>query len=287
MIMKKNPTERSSMLVKMKSAKDETVPMLHPSAILCVLCVSAMIFFLAPAANGQDEPPWTASFGTDYISRHVAYGVDLSESPAIGFSAGLGHASGFTLDAGALRTLGSGGELQNWSAGLGYELSLAEILSLEAGFTHYEYSNDSANALASLSNSLSFGLGADFGAVSVGLSYDTFLGGAGASFISADVSSFHDFGSFYLVPLAQLTFVSQKVESLFLKSGKKGMGTSTSTITTVTGLSSFSLHAVIFAPIAEGLSFTVHPYYLYSPSELSSSSSRFIWSAGLRYSVEW
>lgn len=262
--------------------------MLRPSAILCVLCVSAIFsFFAVPTANGQDDPIWSASFGTNYISRHVAYGLDLSESPAIGFSADLGHSSGFTLDAGALRTLGSGGELQNWSVGIAYELTLAETVTLSAGFTHHDYSSDSANALASLSNSVSFGVGADFGTVSVGLSYDRYLGGEGASFYGADFSSFLELGPFAIVPLAQMTFVSQEVEGLFLKGNKKGGGISTSTTSTVTGLSSFSLHAVIVLPVLDGLSATFHPYYLYSPSDLSSASSRFVWSLGARYSVEW
>lgn len=264
---------------------NQTITLLRPSAILCV---SAIFFFFAvPAANGQDDPPWSASFGTQYISRHIAYGVDLSESAAAGFSAGLEHSSGLSAGAALLHTIGSGGELQNWSLGIGYEATMAEVVTLGVEFTHYQYSNDSANALASLSNSLSLGIGAEFEPVSVGLSYDMFLGGGGANFISADVSAFYDLGSVYLVPLVQLTFVSQEVESLFLKSGKKGGATSTSSVTTVTGLSSLSLHAILVAPITPGLNFTFHPYYLYSPSDLSSSTSRFVWTAGIRYSLEW
>ncbi len=236
----------------------------------------------------QDDPEWGASANIRYLSRYNAYGIDLSDTPAASLSAGVSHRSGFALGVGALRTMGSAGELQHWSVAVGYERSVSEVLSLNAEFEHYEYANDSANVLAALANSISFGADLDFDPVTIGVSYDVYLGPSSASYFSFNVSSFYDLGPVYLVPLVQLTFMSQEVENRLLMDGKGKKSVSAGTSgTSVTGLSSLSLHAVLILPIAEGLNFSLHPYFLYSPkSELSSNSSRLLWSAGLRYSLE-
>lgn len=248
-------------------------------------------FSLSVSAASQDDPEWGASAGIRYLSRYNAYGIDLSDTPAASLSASFSHRSGFTFGLGALRTMGSAGELQHWSAAIGYELLLSEVLSLNAEFEHYEYASDSANVLAALANSISFGADLGFDPVTLGVSYDMYLGPSSASYFSLNVSSFYDLGPVYIVPLVQLTFMSQEVEDRLLMDGKgkkgAGMMTTTASATSVTGLSSLSLHAVLILPVVEGLSFSIHPYYLYSPkSELSANSSRLLWSAGLRYSLE-
>lgn len=251
------------------------------------LSIVAFSCFIGHAAIAQSDPAWDASAGLRYVSRNTAYGLDLSASPALGFSADLAHQSGLSLEIGALQTLGSTGELQHWSLGAGYEAELGSMLTFNASFTHTSYSSDTANVLAGLSNSLGVGLEADLEPVSIGLSYDMYLGGNGAAFVSFDASSFQELGPMYVVPLVQLTFVSQEVESTFLKGGKKSGGTAISSPTTVTGLSSLSLHMVFLLPITDGFTATLHPYYLYSPSDLSETTSRFVWTLGVRYSVEW
>lgn len=256
------------------------------SALLCV----------SQSAPAQDDPAWSTSAAISYLNRYNAYGIDLAETGAASLSLDVSHASGFSAGVAAIRTMGAGGELQNWSASLGYELTLAELLTLSAEFTHYQHSNDTANVLAALANSVAVGAELDFGIFSAGVSYDAYLGSNAANYFGFNVSSFLDVGPVYVVPLIQATMMSQEVEERFLKSGGgsgsgsgSGGGSSTTTTTsTVTGLSSISLHAVVIVPIVSGLSLSVHPYYLYSPkSEVSTESSRFMWTAGMRYSVEW
>lgn len=244
--------------------------------------------FVFPA---RAQESWILSTGAVYMNRHTAYGIDLgNELSACALSASAGI-SGFSLGTDALRTLGAGGELQYWSLSAGYELALSDFLSVDAAFTHYEYSTDSANVLAPFENSIGLSLDLDADVVSAGLSYDRYLGGTGGSFIGLNFSSFVDLEHVWIVPLVHATFMSQEIEDKLLKGSSKGMGggsggnSTVVTTTTVTGLSSVSLHAVILVPIVGGLTVSMHPSYLYSPkSELSASSSHFVWSVGLRYS---
>lgn len=270
-----------------------TLCILLPLAVLAVMTAPPL------PAQDQDESSWSASVGARYLSRYTAYGVDLgNELPAAGYSLGLGHVSGLSLGVGAVQTLGSGGSLQNWSLSAGYDWEATDWFTLSAEFSHYGYENDSANVLAPLANSVSVGADLDFGPISFGLFYDTYLGTNSASYISANVSSFAEVGPVIIVPLAQMTFMSQTIEDRLLKTGGKtipggggggGGGTTTTveTVTTLTGLSSISIHGVLLYPVFKGLFLTIVPSYLYSPkSELSTSSSQFLWSAGLRYRLE-
>ena len=254
------------------------------------------------AAQDTDEEStsWTISAGARYLSRYTAYGADLgSGQAALGYQLGLDHASGLSVGAGTIQTLGSDGILQHWSVDLGYTWQALDWLALSAEYSHYEYANDSANVLAPLTNSISIGLDTELGSWGLGLSYDAYLGTNTASYISADLSSAFVVGDLIIVPLAQATFMSQTIEDRLLKSisgkgssgGSKGSGgggsgttTSITTLTsTITGLSSVSAHVVLAHPIVGGLSVSFHPYFLYSPkSELSTSNSQFLWSASVR-----
>jgi len=227
----------------------------------------------------------------------MAYGIDLgNEQSAAGFSLGVDHQSGFSAAVGGIHTLGDPAELQNWNVSVGYTWDVTEWMTLSAEYAYYSYVNDSANVLAALTNTIGVGFDLDLGSASLGLSYDTYLGTNSASYISLDASTFLSFGKVAVLPLAQATFMSQTVEDRLLKtsgssagSGRGGGTTTTSTLTgvsTITGLSSVSVHVVFLYRIAEGWSLSFHPYYLYSPkAELSTSSSNFIWTAGLRYTI--
>lgn len=261
-----------------------------------------LTFLLAVSvASAQDDnepvPPWNVTVGSRYMSRYTNYGVDLSQNKsALGYDLAFTHEEGFTASCAAIQTLGSGGDIQQWSLGAGYTWQISESFSLTGEYTHYVYANDSVNILASLTNGLSFSADLSLDDVDIGVSYDTFLGTNTASYFGLDISGFYQAGDMSIVPLAQVTFMSQSVQTRLLKSGKGGpgtkgppsstSGTSTST-TTVTGLSNFSLHLVLIYPIVEHLSLSLHPAYQYSPRpEVATSTSLFVWSVGLRYSYD-
>ncbi len=250
------------------------------------------------AQDGDEGAPWSASAGIRYLNRYMAYGIDLgNEQPATGFSFGLDHQSGLTSAVGGIHTLGDPAELQNWNVSIGYAWDVTEWVTLSAEYSHYSYVNDSANVLAALTNTIGVGLDLSVGPASLGVSYDSYLGTNSASYFSLDASTFLSVGRFAVLPLVQATFMSQTIEDRLLKtsgssagSGRGGGMTTTSTMTevsTITGLSSISFHVVFLYRITEGLSLSFHPYYLYSAKEeLSTSSSNFIWTAGLRYWID-
>ncbi|MCU0411313.1 MAG: hypothetical protein MUF82_02105 [Bacteroidetes bacterium] len=250
------------------------------------------------AQTDDEEPPWSASVGVRYLSRYTAYGIDLgNEQPAAGFSIGIDHQSGLSASIGGIHTLEDPAELQNWNVSAGYSLEVTEWMTISAEYSHYSYVNDSTNVLAALTNTIGVGLDLSVGPASLGVSYDSYLGTNSASYFSLDASMFFSVGRFAVLPLVQATFMSQTIEDRLLKtsgssagSGRSGGTGTTSTVTEVspiTGLSSLSVHVVLLYRLMEGLSASFHPYYLYSPkAELSTSSSNFIWSAGLRYSLD-
>lgn len=267
--------------------------MRYPSLVLAMLIVIGVSF----AQDEEPESPWNISAGSRYMSRYTNYGLDLGrDRAALGYDVALTHEMGFSLSAGAIQTLGSGGGFLQWSMGAGYDWQVSEIFTLSAEYTHYDYSNDSVSVLASLTNALSFSAELSFDAVDVGFSYDTFLGANSASYYGLDISGFYQIDNISIVPLTQVTFMSQDVENRLLKTTKTGIGkggppstiTSSSTsVTTVTGLSSLSLHVIAIYPIIDRLSVIFHPSYQYSPkAEVSTQTSQFIWSIGLRYSFD-
>lgn len=258
------------------------------------VCLATLV-----SAQDNEDPNWSASIGSKFLNRYTAYGIDLgNDRSAASYSVSLGHVSGFSVGIGAIQVLESPAEIQNWSMDVGYDWAATEWLSLSAGYSHYSYVNDSANVLSQLVNSISVGADVDLGAVSVGFSYDTYLGTNSASYISLDASSYIGVGRLAVVPLAQATIMSQTVESRLLKpqkgssssgrGGSSGSQTATSSdLTTLTGLSGVSLHVVLIYRLLDGLNVSFHPYYLYSPkSELSTSDSDIVWSAGVRYSYD-
>lgn len=266
---------------------------------MSIRSILSLLLFATGTLWAQDEEPeslWNATAAVRYMSRHTNYGLDLGgERAAMGYDASLAHANGFTLSAGAIKTLGGGGELQQWSLGVGYDIEVSDAVSLSATFTHYEYSNDSVNVMAGLNNSMSFSVDLSFDVFDLGFSYDAFLGSNSASYYAIDVSGFEQVGKLSIVPLAQITFLAQDVENRLLKSNKgSGKGSSSPassssgiSTTSVTGLSSLSLHLVMIYPIADHLSLTFHPYFLYSPkAEVSTQTSQVIWTVGLRYFID-
>lgn len=263
------------------------------SILLAILVTTGTSF----AQDEEPANPWNISVGSRYMNRYTNYGLDLSQDrAALGYDLTVAHENGFSLSAGTVQTLGTGSALQQWSVGLGYEWRVSESFLLSGEYTHYAYADDSVNVLAALSNGVSFSAELSLDVVDVGFSYDTFLGTNSASYFSLDLSSFHQFSNITILPFAQITFMSQSVENRFLKTNKTGMGkggppsnstTSTSSVTTVTGLSNFSVHLVLIYPIVDRLSISFHPSYQYSPkAEVAARTSQFIWSAGLRYSFD-
>lgn len=260
---------------------------------LLALVISFPLHVGLSQQDNDEEPPWSASVGVRYLNRYTSYGVDLSgDRPAFAPSVSLSHANGLSANAEGIITDGAGGGLQRWSFGIGYEASLSDAFTLSADFTHFGNKNDTANVLAGLSNALSISAELDLDVVSVSATVDRYIGSGGATYFGADVSSFVELGAWTIVPLAQATFVSQTVSISRTKLAKtmggprRGSG-GTVTTTTLTGLSSFSIHAVAIYPMIEGLSFVLHPSIVYSPlAEISSRKTQFVWSAGVRYSIQ-
>jgi hypothetical protein len=261
------------------------------SAVL--FCVLSNALFSQEEDDDEKSTPWTAAAVVRYLNRYTSYGVELSgDRPAVAPSLSLSHEGGFSSSVEGIVTSGAGGGLQRWAFGVGYDFSLSEQFILSIAFNRYGYRNDTANVLAGLSNSLSVSAEIDLDVINVSVSVDQYLGNGGATYFGADVSSFLQFDNWTIVPLAQVTFVSQTVsisrtrQHRLQGAPKRGPGGTTTTTTTLAGLSSMSLHTVAIYRVTENFSLVIHPSFLYSPlSEISSRSTQFNWSAGIRYSV--
>jgi len=236
----------------------------------------------------EEESPWAAEVGIRYLSKFTNYGVDLGQDrAAMPIGCGITHLSGLGLSAEVVNVLGSSGGIQQSSLSLEYDRPLSELLSVSFELSHYFYKSDTLNALSGLSNSLSVNADLDFGSLSLSVFYDLYLGGAGASFFGASVTGFYSVQELVVVPLLHLGFVSQEVQGAFLKSNRgKSKALIGSTAQSVTGLSNVSLLVVLLYPFGEGFSASLTPSLLYSPSELSTHTSQFVWSAGIKYSRE-
>ncbi len=251
--------------------------------------MSIVFLFFVSVCSAQEEEAWSASAGVRYLNRYTSYGIDLSgDRPALSPSISLSHGSGFSAGLEGIMVTGASGGLQRWSLGLGYELSLGESFTLSAEFNHFQYRSDTAHVLAGLSNAISLSADLDLDLVSLSASVDRYLGDLGATYFGFDVSGFIGIGDWTIVPLAQITLVSQTVsvsrtkQQSGMSNVKKGSPGGT---VTLTGVSSFSVHGVAIYSIASGFSLVLHPAIVYSPkTEVTARPTQFVWSAGIRYS---
>jgi hypothetical protein len=242
--------------------------------------------------DDEEEGGWKFSTGVRYMNRFTRYGIDLSASqPAIAPTMGLRHKSG--LSAGLEGIFGAGSEtgLQRWSASLGYEHEFAEWIAASVEYTRLRYTNDTLNVLAGLSNAISISADVDFDDITISANFDSYLGSLGATYFGIDVSGLYEFGDVFIVPLAQVTFVSQTVSLSRLTTPGRGKhapanGGGAVSTATLTGLSSASIHAVLLYPVTSSLRATFHSALLYTPQqEISTTSLQIIWSIGVRYSL--
>lgn len=255
------------------------------------LLLITMLLTFANLSNAQtsDQAEFNMSISMKYLSRFVAYGIDLAgDSPAWGGNLSIGHRSGAYADAYYIRPTSTAEDAQQWIFDVGYEKDLSSRLNFYAEFAHYLYATDTVNIFAQYSNSLSLNLGIDLDLIEVGLSYDRFLGTNGASYFGADISTFIETGPVYLLPMIQLVFMSQTVDDRYLPKGKGKKNENISTETTdLTGLANTLLSVVAIYPVGHGLSISLVPTLIMShQSELSVESTRFVWNARLRYSFD-
>lgn len=254
-----------------------------------IILLHAVTIAVAPAQEDEEDQSWSASAGIRFMNRYTNYGIDLSnDQPAWSPSVSLDHTQGFNAGFEGVWTMGANGGLQRWSVSAGYAMSLSNLFSLSIDFSHYQYQNDTANVLAGLSNSLSLSAELDLDVVSLSTSIDQYLGGPGATYFGFDASGFVEAGDLLIVPLAQVTFVSQEVSTSRTKPGGGGKGpgaTSVSSSTVIlTGISSVSIHGVLVYPLYEGLTLTAHPAMVYSPkAEVSTQTTQFVLSLGVKY----
>jgi hypothetical protein len=256
-------------------------------AVILLLSIST-----SNVLNAQDNrnKDFRLSFGAKYLSRFTTYGIDLAqESAAYGLSGSLSHTSGLYTDIYFTNPTNSDIDAQQTSFDIGYEKEFSEVFTLSAEFSQYFFSSDTANILSEFSNSISVNAEMSFDFFDLGLSYDQFLGESGASYFSLDISSFHEIGPLYILPLYQAVFISQTVdESILLKTkGKKKDNQTTSATTEVSGLANSIITVATIYPVSNNLSVSFTPTLIIGHNEdLSSESSQFVWNAGIRYRFE-
>jgi hypothetical protein len=224
--------------------------------------------------------------GAKYYSRFTAYGINLSgDNPAWGINSGLGHESGLYADVYYTRPINEMNDEQQILFDVGYELDISPRFSMYAEYGYFIFSSDTLHAFARFSGTLSLNADIDLTFFDLGLSYDRFFGGTGATYYSIDVSTFRDLGPVYLLPILQVVIMSQTVEDRYLEKGKgKKKNNETVVGTTLTGLSNTMFTLVAIFPVFDQLSITFVPSLIfYHQSELSVDSSQFIWNAGIRY----
>ena len=241
-------------------------------------------------AQTDDQPAFAMSASAKYLSRFVAYGIDLAgDSPAWGGNISIGHRTGFYADGYYTRPTKSVEDAQQIALDVGYEHDFSSRLSFYAEFAHYIYASDTVNIFSGFSNSVTLNASIDLEFFDLGLSYDRYLGTDGASYFSADISTFTEAGPVYLLPMIQVVFMSQTVEDKYLNKGKgKKQPPAEEIVTTeITGLANTLITLVAVYPIVDHLNFSLVPTLILNhQSELSVESSRFVWNAALRYSFD-
>jgi len=254
-------------------------------AIIVILIFTVSAFKIVQA-QGNEEPALCLSFGAKYLSRYTAYGIDLAgENPAWGLSSSLSHESGFYSDAYFNRPVKTPYESQQVTFDIGYEKEVSTRFTMSAEFSQFFVSSDTVNLLSQFSNMISVNTEFDLIICDIGLSYDRFLGSAGANYFSLDISTFHDLKHVYILPILQAVFMSQSVDESFTVKGKGRHNIDQVAETTdLTGLANTMLSVVSIFPVFKNVSVTFVPTLILNHrDELSAESSQLVWNAGISY----
>ena len=252
--------------------------------MILIFTISA---FKIVQAEGNDESAFRLSFGAKYLSRFTAYGIDLAgENPAWGLNSSLSHKSGFYSDVYFTRPAKTPYESQQFTFDIGYEKEVSSLITMFVEFSQFFTSSDTVNLLSQFSNMISVNAEFDLTIFDFGLSYDRFLGSTGASYLSVDISTFHDLKHVYILPILQVVFMSQSVDESFIVKGKgKHNINNTASTTDLTGIANTMLTVVTIFPVLKNVSISFVPSLILNHrDELSAESSQFVWNAGISYS---
>jgi len=240
--------------------------------------VILIIFSSSNTIHAQDSrnTNFRLSFAAKYLSQFTEYGIDLAEeSTAYGLSTSLIHTSGLYADGYFTNPTSTAVDAQQISFDVGYEKEFSDLFSLSAEFSQHFFRSDTANILSQFSNALSVNADLSLVLFDIGFSYDQFLGESGASYFSLDISTFHEVGPLYVLPLYQAVFMSQSVdESILLKTkGKKKDSQTTSATTDVSGLANSIITIAAIYPVMNNLSVSFSPTLIIGHNENLSSES--------------
>jgi len=263
-------------------------------------CVCLLILMTRPeggvawAQSPEDSSAvdaWELELSTRYLNRFIDNGVDRNkDKPAMGTGGSLSHSIGLAFSTEGIHTIGSDRLFDQSWASISYERAVSEIMTLTLDYSHYRFSNDSLHALAALTNSVSIFADLDADPTFLTFSFDRYFGEAGASYFGISLSSESSRGRLTIIPQIHFDFVSQTVENRLLpsrrKGGRGGMKADLVGTTTVSGLSEIGLLLFLEYPLGLGFDLSCIPSFVYSPTDLSAEASRFVWSAGLDYSLD-
>ncbi|MCK5077332.1 MAG: hypothetical protein KAR38_13200 [Calditrichia bacterium] len=251
--------------------------------MILIFTISA---FKIVQAEGNEESAFRLSFGAKYLSRFTAYGIDLAgENPAWGLNSSLSHKSGFYSDVYFTRPAKTPYESQQFTFDVGYEKEVSSRFTMSGEFSQFLVSSDTVNLLSQFSNMISVNAEFNLKNFDFGLSYDRFLGSSGANYFSLDISTFHDLGHVYILPILQVVFMSQSVDESFMVKGKGKHNINKTAVTSdLTGIANTILTVVTIFPVLKNVSLSFVPSLILNhQDELSAESSQLVWNAGISY----
>jgi len=253
------------------------------SFLLIICCTGAYARAAKPA-----EEQWDLSAGMDYLSRYFRYGVDLgADQPALDWHADLSHKKGWLLGGDFVNVMDGSG-FQDGSLYGGYQYDFSENFFLRGEFTHYFYSDDSANILSTLLNEISLEAGLTVDSVEITFSYERFIDGTSANYYGATVLRTFTWGDLDFTPSFNASFISQTVSNTVLtkykQKGKKNL-TLSGTSQNLSGFDGLEISVEAGYDLGAGFRAVVTPAFVYSPQDvLAFRTSQFIWTVGVAYS---
>ncbi len=265
-----------------------------------MLCVAGVTYApgFAQGDEDEEEQPWNVSIATRYLSKYSQLGVDLSQDmPALTVEGGITHASGFTFGAASFYVTGSNGGYEQSSFHVGYERAITKFVSFAGTYTYHAYTSDTLNTLAGLKSTVTLGASFHMAPFVVSITYNSFLGDGAANFIGVGASASLSLGSLTLDPELHVSFVSQTLSETLLPKNRgnakgvgkglaKQQGASTTTSTTIAGLSDLTIQLSAAYSLGKGFAISLTPAYVYAPTDLAARTSQFLWAAAITYSMD-
>ena len=241
-------------------------------------------FIIIAQEKSENNDSFSLSLSSQYSTAQISKGVNVSGTQGtFGNGVVLGHSNGLSFS--YFNTQLSTGGTLNHAFSAGYSYDFTDFLYGDVDFSYTSYPDQSINAVAEFSKTLSLSLNADLQLFDLSLSYEKYLENGAPSYFGIGAMKIISSGNWGFIPSFDLTFISQEIN--YATSKFKQKSTNSQKSVSLSGISSVTIGCGVRYGLGKGFSFRFLPQLAFTPKqEIAVRSTQLTASIGIGYTTE-